>query len=168
MRNLVSPTLIVALTAGASLAAPPRPSSSQSAPAPSSSSSSSRSPFTPKGTSTMPEFALLFRLTRTLPPDEIARRAAAVRDWAIALRGKGTIRDAILFEDAGYAIAADRSAAPMVADRAVAGVTIIQAADLDAALAIAKIFPGLPFGTTVELRALKPLPAPPPAPSPAR
>lgn len=44
--------------------------------------------------------------------------------------------------------------------------TIIQAADLDAALGLAKSFPGLGFGTAVELRALKPLPVPPAAAPP--
>lgn len=72
----------------------------------------------------------------------------------------GTIRKSILLEEDGAAIALDRSITPLNRDGAVVAVTLIQAADLDAAIEIAKSFPGIAFGTTVEVRAVKPLPAP--------
>jgi hypothetical protein len=111
----------------------------------------------------MHDYALVFR-TRSLPPEEVARRAPLVRDWAVALRERGTLRASTLLEDEGVAVAPDGSTTPVLADGAVAALTVIQAADLAAAVALAKTFPGLAFGTTVEVRPVRPLPGPPPPP----
>ena len=109
----------------------------------------------------MHEFGLLFRTRNDLPPDQLARRAALVREWAIGLRQRGIFRSTSLFEDTGVGIAPDGTAAPIAPEGAVAGVTVIVAADLTSAIELARGFPGLPFGTTVEVRALKPLPGGP-------
>ena len=113
------------------------------------------------------DFALVFR-TRALPPEEVARRAPLVRDWAIALRERGTLQTSTLLADEGVAIGADGATSPVVVDGAVAALTVIRAADLPAAVAVAKTFPGLSFGTTVEVRPVKPPPGPPPATAAAR
>lgn len=115
----------------------------------------------------MHEFGLLFRTNDNLPPDQLARRAKLVRDWAIHLRETGVFRSTALFESTGVGIGPGGKPAPIVPDGAVAGVTVIQAADFDAAVKVAQTFPGLAFGTTVEVRALKPLPGGPPATSTA-
>jgi hypothetical protein len=111
----------------------------------------------------MPEFALVFRSRSDLEPEQVARRGADVRAWAIALRERGTLRDAVLFAPEGLSFAHERAPQPIDHAGSVSGVTVIQAPDHEAAVAIASSFAGLPYGTTVELRALVPLPiAPPP------
>src|SRR5262249_277558 len=109
---------------------------------------------------TMHEFALLFRPTRALTPDELPRRNAAAREWPIALHRDGLLRGASPLEDEGFSVTS-ASVAPIARDGAVASVLIIQAADLDGALALAKGHPGLAFGTQIEVRPVKAV-APPP------
>jgi hypothetical protein len=112
----------------------------------------------------MPEFAFLYRVTRQVSPDEAARRAAAVQQWAIALSKREVIRQAFLFADTGVSIDPDGGVTPIASDGAVGGVTIVRANDMGAATALARTFPGIPFGTAVEVRAVEALPAPPPVP----
>jgi hypothetical protein len=125
-------------------------------------------PAAPAPRTTMHEFAFLFRTSPGLTPDQLARRAVAVRDWALALRKAGGFRSTSLFEDQGTIIAPGGALRPMATEGAVAAVLIVEAADFAAALELAKTHPGLAFGTSIEVRAVKPLPAPPPAAPPPR
>jgi hypothetical protein len=102
------------------------------------------------------EFALLFRPTRAVAPDELPRRNAAARDWAIARQREGTLKVASPLEDAVVRVTPD-GAAPLGDGPAVAAVLVVQAADLDAAVALAKGHPGLTFGTEIEVRPVKPV-----------
>src|SRR5262249_44031704 len=111
--------------------------------------------------SNMKEFALLFRPTRPVGPDELPRRNAAARDWALALRHDGTLRNASPLEDDGFTVT-QQGVTPLAHDRAVASVLVIQAADLDSALLLANAPPGLAFGTEIEVRPLKAVPPSPP------
>ena len=108
----------------------------------------------------MNEFALIFRPTRPVQPDDLPRRNAAARDWALARRNEGTLLRASPLTDEGVRVAED-GATPMADARAVASVLVIQAADLESAVALAKGHPGLAFGTEIEVRPVKAV-APPP------
>ena len=111
----------------------------------------------------MPDFALVFRSRSDLDPEQVARRGAAVRAWAIALRERGPLRQPYLFAPEGLLFTEAPEPTAIEPAGTVSGVTIIVADDHDAAIAIARSFPGIAFGTSVELRALAPLPlAPPP------
>jgi hypothetical protein len=105
----------------------------------------------------MPEFAIFFRTgPRPLSDDELARRAAAVRAWVNDANQRGVLDHPHLLDDAGVVVASDRSAAPIVREGALATVLIVRAADLDAAVAVARSHPGLDFGSSAEVRPLKP------------
>ncbi len=109
----------------------------------------------------MPEFALIFRSTRPLAPAELSRRNAAARDWALALRRDGALHGASPLEDEGFTVTG-RGVAPVSRDHAVASVLVIEARDLETAVALAKGHPGLAFGTEIEVRPVKVVPAPSP------
>jgi hypothetical protein len=109
----------------------------------------------------MPEFAFIFRPTRVVSPDELPRRNAAARDWALALRRDGTLRYASPLEDDGRTVT-EQGVTPPSRDRAVAAVLVLQAKDLESAIALAKGHPGLAFGTEIEVRPVKPGVPPPP------
>ena len=104
----------------------------------------------------MPEFAVLFRPgPRPLDAAEQARRAAAVRAWVTDASQRGVLDHPHLLDDAGFALAADRTAAPL-GPNPLAAILIVHAADLDAAVAVARSHPGFDFGATTEVRPLKP------------
>jgi hypothetical protein len=104
--------------------------------------------------STSQEFALLFRPTRALAPDELPRRNAAARDWALALGRDGALVQASPLEPAGFTVTRN-AVVPVHPDRSVASVLVIRAVDLEGALTLAKGHPGLAFGTEIEVRPLK-------------
>ncbi len=102
----------------------------------------------------MQEFALLFRATRPLGPDELPKRNAAARDWALARQKEGVLRAATPLTDDGYSIS-EQGVTPVTAHRAVASVLVIQVDDLERAVALAREHPGLAFGTEIEVRPVK-------------
>jgi hypothetical protein len=108
----------------------------------------------------MQEFALIFRATRPIDPGDLPRRNAAARDWALALRRDGKLPVASPLEDEGFTVT-QQGVTPLVHDRAVASVLVVQAKDLDSAVALAKGHPGLSFGTEIEVRPVKQVAAPP-------
>jgi len=105
----------------------------------------------------MPEFALIFRPTRPVPPDDLPRRNNAAREWALALRRDGKVTAAAPLEDAGFAVT-EKGVTPVSPERAVGAVLVIQAKDLDSAVALVKGHPGLAYGTEIEVRPLKVVP----------
>lgn len=110
----------------------------------------------------MQEFALVYQSgTRQLTPDEVAERGTRVRAWGLAQRAQGALVETLPFQGDGVAIAPDRTQAPLGPQQSVAAVTILRAADLGAAIAIAKLHPALDFGTTIEVRRVAPLPVAP-------
>jgi hypothetical protein len=109
----------------------------------------------------MKEFALLFRSTHALAPDDLTRRNAAARDWALALRRDGTLHGASPLEDDGFTVT-QGGVAPVTHDGAVASVLVVQAKDLESAVTLAKGHPGLAFGTAIEVRPVKSVAAPTP------
>jgi hypothetical protein len=100
----------------------------------------------------MPTFALLFRASAQLAPDELAHRNAAARDWALARQHDGVLRFPAPLDDVGYAVTRD-GVAPSRAD--IAAVLIIEAPDLDAAVALARTHPGLAYGTEIDVHPVK-------------
>jgi hypothetical protein len=102
----------------------------------------------------MQEFALLFRPTRIVAPDELLRRNAAAREWALARKRDGVLHGANPLEDDGFTVT-QQLVTPVAHDRAVASVLIVEAADLESAVALAKGHPGLAFGTEIEVRPVK-------------
>jgi hypothetical protein len=106
----------------------------------------------------MPEFALIFRAGRAVDPAELPRRNAAARDWALDLRDSQRLVYASPLEDHGFNVAAG-AVTPVVPERAVASVLVVQADDLESAVTLAKGHPGLAFGTEIEVRPLKPVAA---------
>jgi hypothetical protein len=108
----------------------------------------------------MKEFAFIFRPTRAVPPEELPRRNAAARDWVLDLRETGALHQASPLEDEGFTIT-QRAVVPTPREHAVASVLVIEANDLDSAVALAKGHPGLAYGTEIEIRPVKVV-APPP------
>ncbi|MCI0674111.1 MAG: hypothetical protein L0Y64_26995 [Myxococcaceae bacterium] len=107
----------------------------------------------------MQEFALLFRPTRAITTDELPRRNAAAREWALALQRNGTLLRASPLEEGGASVT-EGGVTPVAHDSAVASVLIVHATDLGAAVELAKGHPGLAFGTHIEVRPVKPVAAP--------
>ena len=100
----------------------------------------------------MAHFALIFRSTRSLTPDELPLRNAAARAWALALQACGALAHAHPLEETSTVV----TAAGNVAHRAdVASVLVIEAEHFDAAVALAAGHPGLQFGTEIEVRPVK-------------
>jgi hypothetical protein len=114
---------------------------------------------------TMPEFAFIFRPTRPIAPSDLPGRNAAARDWALALQRDGKLHGANPLEDDGFKVT-DAGVAPISREGAVASVLIVEAENLESALALAKRHPGLGFGTEIEVRPVKAVtPLPPGAAS---
>jgi hypothetical protein len=105
-------------------------------------------------TSTMHEFALIFRPGRAVDPADLPRRNTAAREWALALRREGTLHAASPLEDGGSTVT-QQGVAPVAHERAVASVLVVEAKDLESAVALAKGHPGLAFGTEIEVRPVK-------------
>lgn len=110
----------------------------------------------------MHEFAMIYRHgPHELTPQQVAERDRRVPAWGREQRARGALVETLPFEGDGVAIAPDRAQSPVPAQQSVAAVTILRAADLDAAIAIAKLHPALDFGTTIEVRRVFPLPVAP-------
>ena len=109
----------------------------------------------------MQEYALIFRAGRAVDPGDLPRRNAAAREWALGLQRDGTLRHASPLEDDGFVVA-DRGVTPVERGHAVASVLVIQAKDLESAVALAKGHPGLAFGTEIEVRPVKAVAPPTP------
>ena len=100
----------------------------------------------------MAQFALIFRSTRSLTLEELPRRNAAAREWALALQARGALPHAHPFEEAATIV----SAAGVSARRSdIASVLVVETGHFDAAVALAAGHPGLQFGTEIEVRPVK-------------
>jgi hypothetical protein len=107
----------------------------------------------------MPLFAFLYRATRHLTDAELAERTQVVPAWTLAQRDAGRVVAVSVFGDETRLLKTDDSlgdAAPPL----LAGCTLVNARDMDDALALARQFPGRAFGTEVEVRAVKTFVAP--------
>ena len=102
----------------------------------------------------MHEYALIFRSSRALTPQELPRRNAAARDWALALRRDGVLHGASPLDDDGFVVT-QHGIAPASQQGAIASVLVIHAKDLEAAVTLAKGHPGLAFGSEIEVRPVK-------------
>jgi hypothetical protein len=112
-----------------------------------------------KRTLTMPTFALIFRTGPAVDPADLPRRNAAARDWALALQRDGVLQGASPLEDGGFVVA-QRGVEPVSGDGAIASVLVVQADNVERAVALAKGHPGLAFGTEIEVRPVKAVAAP--------
>jgi hypothetical protein len=105
----------------------------------------------------MHSFAFVFRSGPALGAAELSKRNAAAREWALALQRDGRLLAASPLEDGG-AVVSQRGVAPVPAERPVASVLVIEAADLASAVELAKGHPGLVYGTEIEIRPVKAVP----------
>lgn len=103
------------------------------------------------------EFAILFRPTRAVSPEELPKRNAAAREWALGLRADGSLRNAAPLEDDGVVVTRD-GVAPSPHDGAVGAVLVVRAKDLESVVALVKGHPGLAYGTAIEVRPVKATP----------
>jgi hypothetical protein len=102
----------------------------------------------------MPEFVLIFRPTRSTSAADLPARNATAREWVLERRKEGTLRAACPLEDSG-AIVSQSHVASLAPERAVASVLVVEAADLDTAVAMAKGYPNLVFGSEIEVRPIR-------------
>jgi hypothetical protein len=72
----------------------------------------------------------------------------------LALRRDGVLSAASPLEDEGFTVS-QRDVTPVASGHAIASVLVVLAADLEAAVALAKGHPGLAFGTEIEVRPVK-------------
>lgn len=102
----------------------------------------------------MPVFAFLYRPTRPLTEADLAERTQRIRVWALALREAGQILVVSAFDE-GCCVLKHDGGVQGTGDSALAGCTLVSAASLPDAIALAADFPGRAFGTDVEVRAVK-------------
>ena len=100
----------------------------------------------------MAEFAFLFRSTRSLTPEELPVRNGAAREWALSHQSRGVVTHAFPLEDEAVLVR-DLEVTRLHAE--LASVLIIEAHDLQAAVALAVGHPGLRFGSEIEVRPVK-------------
>lgn len=100
------------------------------------------------------DFALIFRPTRSVAADDLSRRNAAARDWALKLQRDGILRFAAPLEPEGFTVS-DKGISRAPTDPPVASVLVVKATSLEAALSLVKTHPGLTYGTSIEVRPLK-------------
>jgi len=108
----------------------------------------------------MPEFALLFRSTRTLDAEILLRRNDAARQWALGLRTGGMLRTASPLDDHGVTVS-QQHVSSVIQERVVLSVLTVEASDLDTVISLVQGHPGLAFGTEIEIRPIKPVVTPP-------
>jgi hypothetical protein len=102
----------------------------------------------------MPLFAFIYRSTRPLTPAELTERSRIVPPWTLAQRDAGRVIAVSVFGEEATVVPAGDS--PHAAQPcALAGCTIVNARDIDDAIALARQFPGRSFGTEVQVRAVK-------------
>ncbi|MBW8848190.1 MAG: hypothetical protein JF607_24870 [Burkholderiales bacterium] len=99
----------------------------------------------------MPVFAFLYRPTRSLNADELTDRTQRIREWVLARREAGQVLAVSVFDKASSLLRHDQDEAEDEAS-SLAGCTLVNAADLPEALALAQAFPGRHFGTDIEVR----------------
>jgi hypothetical protein len=103
----------------------------------------------------MKHYALLFRSTRTLTPDEVKQRAIDIAAWVKRVTEKGILLDPRNFgpteanfsAEGGEVIHREESRDP-----ALTTIVFFDSSSKDDALEIARIHPGLHYGVTVEVR----------------
>jgi len=102
----------------------------------------------------MAVFAFLYRPTRSLTEAELVERAQRIRAWALALRESGQILVVSAFDEGAHVL---KHGGDIIntGDSSLAGCTLVNADNLDAALALAREFPGRAYGTDVEVRPVK-------------
>jgi len=103
----------------------------------------------------MNRYMMLFRGTRALTESELEQRAIAIQNWVAMVRQKGINLDPrILDQVVGTYSAKDGAVASEAAskDPDLAAVVSFEAADDEAAEAIAEAHPSLRYGVIVELR----------------
>lgn len=100
----------------------------------------------------MQQFAFVFRSGSSLSAEALATRNAAARAWALERRDEGVLAAAAPLAPEAHVVSA---AETVVTTSDVASVLVIEAADLEHALAIARAHPGLAFGTRIEVRAVR-------------
>ena len=99
----------------------------------------------------MQVFAFLYRPTRSLNTAELVDRTQRIREWVLARREAGPVLAVSVFDKTGGLLRHDADDADHEAS-SLAGCTLVNAAELHAALALAQGFPGRHFGTDIEVR----------------
>ena len=102
----------------------------------------------------MKPFALLFRPTRTVSPEDAARRNDAARAWAFARRDEGSLQHATPLEEEGVRVTLDDLRSVDVLGT-VGAVLVLQAPDMATVVELAKTHPGLRYGVEIDIRPVK-------------
>lgn len=110
----------------------------------------------------MPLFAFLYRTTRPLTEAELAERTRTVPPWVLAQREAGRVVTVAVFGEEACVLEPD-GALESASASSLVGCTLVNAQDMEDALALARQFPGRAFGTAVEVRPVKTFVGPPPA-----
>lgn len=103
----------------------------------------------------MKHYALIFRATRTLTPEEVKQRASEIGSWAKEVTEMGIELDprnfgavvANLSAQGGEVVSSNDANDPSLGT-----IVFFDAQNSDKALQIARIHPGLHYGVTVEVR----------------
>ncbi len=103
----------------------------------------------------MPQFVLIFRPTRATDPADLPTRNATARQWVLACRQQGTLRLVCPLEDGGATVSQEGTG-DLARERAVASVLVVEAADLQGAVALAMTYPNLAYGAEIEVRPVRP------------
>ncbi|KAA2239335.1 hypothetical protein F0L74_24325 [Chitinophaga agrisoli] len=108
----------------------------------------------------MQEFILLIRQNDTTPEDALQQRSRLIDQWSQEQAQQGSYITAHTFWDYGYTIhpiegTPRRKVAPVSGDAEICGYVIIQTGTIREAAEIAKTWPGLDYGDSVEVRELR-------------
>ena len=103
----------------------------------------------------MKHYALLFRSTRTLTPDEVKQRAIDIAAWVKGVTARGILLDPRNFGPTEANFSAEGSEVihrEGSEDPTLTTIVFFDSSSTDDALEIACIHPGLRYGVTVEVR----------------
>lgn len=100
----------------------------------------------------MQHYALLFRTTRALTPEEQQHRAADIAAWIKQVSEMGITLSPHTLEKPILAIPANGSDPSIASDPALSNIVLFDAATRDQAIQVARLHPAPRYGVSVELR----------------
>lgn len=98
---------------------------------------------------------MIFRSTRTLTADELQRRAVEIQDWVKQVSSKGIALDPRMLGETVSRLSMDNDEITERSspdDPALLTIVYFDAQNHEQALSVARIHPGLRYGTAIEVR----------------